>query len=399
MTALIKTIDLPNPTLSFPIHRLSASQQRYLLYDINTITWLRRTHHILGVLIGTLPQIPQQNVFLGLPLELMPEEARLLAEKGLAYIVDDQTWHEQARKELTLEERRRFVEGLRNEEREMAIANEKWKSGRAEAVRKKVGVGKKGEKKDKGGKKRMEEDLVDEVTNETVSKELVGPATHVDEEKIDEDGEESLFDAAPPQSSSSSRKKSKDAPTSSPKPPDDVSRVSPAPSISTSTSMGDVEPYLITPTLSTPPFRLPPPPSSLSNSQQSLLPTVSAPSYALFRHLHSHGYFMSPGLRFGCQFLVYPGDPLRFHSHFLAVAYGWEEEFDLLDLVGGGRLGTGVKKGWLLGGVEPGKRKTGEINRSGIHDADVVEEADGEGEVKGETDDSVRTFCIEWAGM
>jgi tRNA-splicing endonuclease subunit Sen34 len=51
---------------------------------------------------------------------------------------------------------------------------------------------------------------------------------------------------------------------------------------------------------------------------------------------------------------------------------GWEEEFDLLDIVGGGRLGTGVKKGYLIGGQE----------------ANV-----------GETEKGVRTFCIEWGGM
>jgi tRNA-splicing endonuclease subunit Sen34 len=87
--------------------------------------------------------------------------------------------------------------------------------------------------------------------------------------------------------------------------------------------------------------------------------------------LHSKGYFLSPGLRFGCQYVVYPGDPLRFHSHFLAVAADWDQEIDLMDIVGGGRLGTGVKKGYLIGGVEPGPEKEGEV----------------------------RTFSVEWAVM
>lgn len=72
--------------------------------------------------------------------------------------------------------------------------------------------------------------------------------------------------------------------------------------------------------------------------------------------------------------MAYPGDPLRFHSHFLAVGAEWDEEIDLLDIVGGGRLGTAVKKGYLLGGAE---RKS-----------------DG-----GEEEGSVRTFCFEWAAM
>ena len=76
-----------------------------------------------------------------------------------------------------------------------------------------------------------------------------------------------------------------------------------------------------------------------SASSQPLV-TISPPrSYSLFAYLHRKGYFLSPGLRFGCQYLVYPGDPLRFHSHFLASGVGWDEEMNLMDIVGGGRLG------------------------------------------------------------
>ena len=66
----------------------------------------------------------------------------------------------------------------------------------------------------------------------------------------------------------------------------------------------------------------------------------------------------------------------------------WDEEIDLLDLVGGGRLGTGVKKGWLIGGVEK-KEQVGE-GAEGV----------GEGARKGvDGGAGVRTFCIEWGGM
>lgn len=117
-------------------------------------------------------------------------------------------------------------------------------------------------------------------------------------------------------------------------------------------------------------------------------------SYPLFAHLHSRGYFLSPGLRFGCHFSVYPGDPLRFHSHFLANAYAWEEERELLEIVGGGRLGTGVKKGWLIGGlVEEGGGKEGGGEGEG------EEEESGEGKAKGEGEGEVRCFCVEWGGM
>ena len=46
------------------------------------IAKLRSRHHICGMLTGTLPHLSQQNVFLGVPLLLMPEEVVLLVEKG-----------------------------------------------------------------------------------------------------------------------------------------------------------------------------------------------------------------------------------------------------------------------------------------------------------------------------
>jgi hypothetical protein len=43
---------------------------------------LRIDYQISGLLTGTLPQLAQQNVFLGLPLQLMPEEVVVLVELG-----------------------------------------------------------------------------------------------------------------------------------------------------------------------------------------------------------------------------------------------------------------------------------------------------------------------------
>ena len=124
----------------------------------------------------------------------------------------------------------------------------------------------------------------------------------------------------------------------------------------------------ITPATSHPPL-----PAQPSSDQLLRLPEVPS-SYPLFAHLHANGYFLSPGLRFGCQYLAYPGDPLRFHSHFLAVSAEWDEEIDLTTIITGGRLGTGVKKGFLLGGAEK-----------------KAEDSENDGDV--------RTFSIEWAGM
>jgi tRNA splicing endonuclease len=61
----------------------------------------------------------------------------------------------------------------------------------------------------------------------------------------------------------------------------------------------------------------------------------------------------------------------RFHSHFLVNGMDWDEEFDLLSLTAQGRLATGVKKSYLIGGEA---------------ESDTKEE-------------QCRAFCVEWAGM
>ena len=88
---------------------------------------------------------------------------------------------------------------------------------------------------------------------------------------------------------------------------------------------------------------------------------------------------------------MYPGDPLRFHSHFLAMGHDWDEEIDILDLIGDGRLGTGVKKGWLIGGAV----KNSDTNAK--HDA-ITKDAQSSA-AEGSEDFHVRTFCVEWGGM
>lgn len=307
--------EAPAPNLPFPIFQISP-KIRYLLFDIQTVTWLRRTHNILGALIGSLPQSPQQNVFLGLPLELQPEEARLLVEKEVAYIVDDLQSHKMALQSppAQLEEHQT---NLRKEGLAAAKAVEKQKTQKtADALRRMSG------------------------------------RQPISDVEAAADGDESLFDN--PLSRSSTRNSS------------------------------NLVPFSMTPTTSYPPIPSP------TRRTSAPLPEVNGPSYALFKHLHSKGYFMSPGLRFGCQFSVYPGDPLRFHSHFLATSAEWDEEIDLLDIVGGGRLGTGVKKGWLIGGVE----KKGSSDENGQRPVQTRTEGDDE---TGPA--NVRTFCIEWGGM
>ncbi|CCX06503.1 hypothetical protein FPQ18DRAFT_324354 [Pyronema domesticum] len=328
----------------FPIYAVNGT---YLLFDVNVVSHVRKKHHMCGVLSGTLPQVPQQNVFLGLPLQLMVEEAALLVEKGAAYVVDDVTAHKKGLKEMMEEDKKRYMDQRNEEIMKTALEHQ------AALEAKKAGfIAISKDKKAKKDKEKAEKKAAKEAA-ENDDELLFGP-TKSEPAPV-------AVDPTPAEASAASA----------------VSEAPEAPEASTDTASKPVTtdnlllhyPILNTSTF---PFHSPLPESSSS----SLLPRPNPSSYPLYKHLHSRGYFLSPGLRFGCQFMAYPGDSLRYHSHFIANGLGWDEEIDMIDIVGGGRLGTGVKKAWMFGGCPPKQ----------------------EGDERGE-EDRTRVFCVEWGGF
>ena len=113
-----------------------------------------------------------------------------------------------------------------------------------------------------------------------------------------------------------------------------------------------------------PPQELPDPKSGRIVSKH--IPKAEGIMFRVYEYLNQAGYWMTPGLRFGCEFTAYPGDPLRYHSHFMVHVEKEDEEIDMLTLVGGGRVATQTRKGWMLAG---------------------------------QVDGQVRVFSIEWAGF
>jgi tRNA-splicing endonuclease subunit Sen34 len=314
---------MPHSSESITEHiPISLVAGRYLLYDIDVVTYLRRTHNICGVLIGSIPQAPQQNVFQGLPLELLPEEAKLLVEKGIGYVVDDAAWHEKYYTTLHGQDRRDYLDslraqGLKASQALNAVARQKQEKALARQAMVRASKLSVSEKAPAGDS-------------------VVGELQEQDASEIFDSGDRP---ASPALSDTSSKVSSR--------------------------AWDPLKPLALTPSTSYNSSSFPKDPDSPPDP-------VAPASYPLFAHLHARKYFMMPGLRFGCNYNVYPGDPLRFHSHFLATSYGWDEEIAMLDLVGGGRLGTGVKKGFLIVGE------------------DTDSDSDG---------DRVRTFVLEWAGM
>jgi tRNA-splicing endonuclease subunit Sen34 len=334
---------VPEP---FPIFKLA---ERFLIYDADTVAYVRREHNICGVLIGGLAQAPQQSVFLGLPLQLLPEEARLLVDKGVSYLVDDVLKHKRGflQAGLSPDERKAYHAALRKQGLTAASAATKRSDDRKKAAL-----------KQRFGSE-VWNDVPDDMLKPGTSQRAEAANSHPEtqEQPYSADHAETIFESTAP---SDLRK------------------------LSTSRAAGpaEVEPFAVTPPISYPPLRSSPP---SDESGDMSVPDVPQ-SYPIFKYLHNQGYFLAPGLRFGCKYMAYPGDPLRFHSHFLVNGMDWDQEFDLLDIVAGGRLGTGVKKGFLLGGQEADDR----FGSKGQGKADSGDD---------ETDDCVRAFCIEWGGM
>ncbi|RKF59290.1 putative tRNA-splicing endonuclease subunit tsp-4 [Erysiphe neolycopersici] len=291
---------------------ISLIANRYLLFDVNTVIYLRRTYHICGTPIGTLPQIPQQNLFLGLPIELMKEEVKLLADRHAAYIIDDSSCHKERYGIDEDGDRLRYIESLKLQGLKISqfLQIEKRKKTERALIK-----------------------LANPSNKET---------TKIDQKNCEDVNPISdLINQNTPNFQ-------------------DNTGIEPGDSHTNAASVVMYKNFhAITPTTSY--LR------SDQNAAHESIPLVPR-SYALYKHLHDLGYFILPGLRFGCNYNVYPGDPLRFHSHFIAVGYDWRQSIPVFDIIGGGRLGTAVKKGFLIGGL------------------------------CAETE-QVRTFAIEWAGI
>lgn len=268
--------------------RISLIAGRYLVFDPTAVAQLRREWNTCGNLVGTVPQQPTQNIFLGLPIELRPEEVESLVKRGAAHVVDDVAAHREA---LNSGNRGAYVESLRRKKHTAQRLLAERTAQRAAEVADRLG-----RKQHQAGK--------------------AGVASN------DADND----DAAVQKNALSG----------------------------------------ITPTTSD---------ELVSHTGNGPFAVNSVPEGPLARFLQNSGYYMTPGLRFGARYSVYPGDPLRFHAHYMANQYDWDEEVPILEIVQGGRLATAVKKAFLIGAQEPPSNP------------------------ESATEPETRTFSIEWASM
>ena len=252
-----------------------------LLFNLDDIKILRNTHHVLGMLIGTLPQFPQQNLFLAIPLKLNIYETLWLIKLGQAMLIDQMAY-------------------------------------RLAKVR----------------------DFNNASLNANVEGSLITTANT----------DYTTYDYELAQQHEI-----------------------------------DVKQYLT---------------SYLASNTYMSTDTLLR-NFHYYAFLQSQGYFINPGLKFGGDLVLYPGDPLRFHSYSI-VKFDF---VDMYEIILGGRLATSVKKNLVLMGLRRNMNKIGETKKDTIGVPNEKEENTSMVNVDDKfienlfEDEVPLCFSIEWAGF
>ncbi|XP_005414909.1 PREDICTED: tRNA-splicing endonuclease subunit Sen34 [Chinchilla lanigera] len=279
---------------------------RSLVWGAEAVQALRERLGVGGRAVGALPRGPRQNSRLGLPLLLLPEEARLLAEIGAVTLVSaprpDPSLHGQALASFRRQQEQSFQE-------QSALAAEARESRRQELLEK-IAEGQAAKKQ------KLEQDSgAGGSESEAQAESGAGQAPGEPEEAV----------------------------PSSPRAASDAGALLPRSALLVQLATARPRPVKARPL----DWRV----------QSKDWPHAGRPAhelrYSIYRDLWERGFFLSAAGKFGGDFLVYPGDPLRFHAHYIAQCWAPEDPIPLQDLISAGRLGTSVRKTLLLCSPQP----------------------------------------------
>ncbi|XP_060556983.1 tRNA-splicing endonuclease subunit Sen34-like [Ruditapes philippinarum] len=249
----------------------------FFVWNSNDARCLRENYKIVGTLIGCLPRAPRQNAQLGLPLQLMPEEVRLLIDIGVAEVVTE------GYIKPTVEDIRKYEQ---NKEESYKEQIELFRNDRRDEIRRKLPDIIEGKKKKRNKLLLERREKGEHIDDAEFEKEIEMNADSVEIPPIRR--EHMLLQI---HGVCTFRQKSCHA----------------------------VD------------WQFP------CTNEEKL-------RYRVYRDFWERGHFLTLGSKFGGNFLVYPGDPSRFHSFFIAICKPHKEKMTALDVVSMGRLGTSVKK-------------------------------------------------------
>ncbi|KIY51019.1 tRNA-intron endonuclease catalytic domain-like protein [Fistulina hepatica ATCC 64428] len=291
--------------------KIRVSNKRAFVWNLDDIALIRSRHRLCGILTGTLPHLSQQNLFLGIPLQLMPEEVYLLVSKELAVIIDDAQAHSRP---------------------PMSADVENWRISQEADIRQQLSVSSASQAA------KMEAFLSQATSAAAIQKQKEREARRAAKAAAlaNDTGDASLLipisDDFPPKEATS------DTPFTS-----SSQFCVTIPASSTYRSWYDPTAHVYSTIDDTKAAGIWDFPTTLSERARC----------GVFVDLWMKGYFMGGGIKFGGEYLVYPGDPLRYHSHFTAtIVESPSADMRPMEIVAHGRLGTATKKTHLLCGYD-----------------------------------------------
>uniref|UniRef100_A0A8D0B667 tRNA-splicing endonuclease subunit Sen34 n=1 Tax=Salvator merianae TaxID=96440 RepID=A0A8D0B667_SALMN len=263
--------------------RIHIVEGKAFVWNYMDVRRMREEHRIVGMLVGALVRKPRQNVRLGLPLQLLPEEARLLVEKGLAVLVKSPPpqplGNGTDQDPSTLKQVAAYQKGLEQSYQEQVRIAAEQRKAILSTLAEHIAQG-------RAKKQQQKEERVLHSKPADLESSFVLP-------------QESMMIQLP------------------------TERI---------TSCQEEEVDLHVPSQDWP----------YAGQREHEI------RYCIFRNLWERGYYITSGSKFGGDFLVYPGDPMRFHAHYIALCLSKDAPLSLCDVISAGRLGTNVKKTVLL---------------------------------------------------
>uniref|UniRef100_A0A0B7A9J9 tRNA-splicing endonuclease subunit SEN34 n=1 Tax=Arion vulgaris TaxID=1028688 RepID=A0A0B7A9J9_9EUPU len=294
----------------------------FFLWNADDVQMLREECRIVGKLTGSLPRAPRQNSHLGLPLQLMPEEAKLLVDIDAAVVIEESQVSAK-----TLSIREAALQNVRATN--YKIQQKLYKESRKEEVKQRMAdiiAGKKA-KKQKLKKESKNGQISTSTSNDKLNTKKAGKkrkmaASRDDDEEVqgnkDEDSDDNLT-------------------------VDDI----------ISETADTSEKHSLVQIFTENPWK-----RSFHLHNDWAYPSTEREMlrYLVFKDLWGKGFFLTSGAKFGGDFLVYPGDPAKFHSHYIAICKNQLEDLPSLDIITCGRQASNVRKTALLCSVDRSKK-------------------------------------------
>uniref|UniRef100_A0A1B6CWN3 tRNA-splicing endonuclease subunit Sen34 n=1 Tax=Clastoptera arizonana TaxID=38151 RepID=A0A1B6CWN3_9HEMI len=265
-------------------------------YIWNAEDWevLRKKHRIVGNLIGSLANLPRQDQLLGLPATLLPEEITLLLEKEIAFAVCNPSLLLPPGEDI----KQKYLNHKEKVKKEQTECYEKERKKQVTSMIDRIIEGKRKKLSESNVKKfkGAEDDKITEVESLEESEKVIDREEILNQELNKE--------------------------------------VTIAPGNYLAQTF-TADPWIHEDELQKVDWNFP------STSREKL-------KYSIFKDLWEKGYYVSSGSKFGGDFLVYPGDPIKFHAQFIVTCLEAETNFPAKDLIVYGRLGTTTRKTFVF---------------------------------------------------